>query len=168
MDGTKEPSIFSDLGWENFDGMLGTSPGALDSEFGDAFDDAYVGEYCALYETPFVRESFDAVIAVAFAAQQAGTNTDSTAIRDGLRDASNAPGTPYGPSGDDIAAALAAIAAGEDIDYQGASGSVDFDDAGDIAFGAIEIWQVDAETETLVTLRRVSVDLVTGEIKDLP
>ena len=168
VDGTKEPSIFDDLGWELFDGMQGTAPGALDSEFGDAFDDAFVAEYGALYETPFVREAFDAVIAVAFGAQQAGTNTDSAAIRDSLRDASNAPGTVYGPGEDDIAAALAAIAAGEDIDYQGASGSVDFDDAGDIAFGAIEIWQVDAETETLVTVRRVSVDLVTGEIKDLP
>lgn len=167
VDGTKEDDIFSTLGWEQFNGMLGTSPGALQTDFGDAFDEAFVAEFGTIYQTPFVRESYDAIIAMALAAQQAGTNTDSAAIRDSLRDAANAPGTVYGPGEDDIAAALAAIAAGEDIDYQGASGSVDFDAAGDISFGAIEIWQVNAEDESLDTIRRVSVDLVTGEILEL-
>ncbi len=167
VDGTKEDDIFATLGWDLFDGMLGTSPGALESGFGDAFDEAFIAEFGSIYQTPFVRESYDAVIAMALGAQQAGTNTDATAIRDSLRDSANAPGTVYGPGEDDIAAALAAIAAGDDIDYQGASGSVDFDDAGDIAFGAIEVWQVNAAGESLDTIRRVSVDLVTGEILDL-
>ncbi|MEE8386774.1 MAG: ABC transporter substrate-binding protein, partial [Dehalococcoidia bacterium] len=164
VDGTKENDIFIELGWENFDGMLGTAPGALATAFGDAFDEAFVGEYGELYQTPFVRESFDAVIVMALAAQAAGTNTDSAAIRDALRDVSNTPGPAYGPGGEDITAALAAITNGEDIDYQGASGSVDFDEHGDITFGAIEVWRVDAATETLITDRRVSVDLATGEI----
>ena len=114
-----------------------------------------------------MREAFDAIIAWGLAAQAAGTNTDSLAIRDNLRGTSNAPGTVYGPGGDDIIAALAAVAAGDDIDYQGASGSVDFNDDGDITFGAIEIWRVDAENEEFVVERRVSVDLATGEILDL-
>ena len=40
-----------------------------------------------------------------------------------------------------IARALALIAAGEDINYQGAAGPVDFDENGDVV-GPIEIWQV--------------------------
>jgi ABC-type branched-subunit amino acid transport system substrate-binding protein len=167
VDGTKEPDIFTELGWENFDGMLGTAPGALTTEFGEAFDSAYTGEYGELYQTPFVREAYDAVIVMALAAQGAETNTDSTAIRDALRGVANAPGTVYGPGEDDITAALGAIANGDDIDYQGASGSVDFNDAGDVTFGAIEVWRVDAATETLITDRRVSVDLATGEILPL-
>ena len=167
VDGTKEPDIFSTLGWDNFDGMFGTAPGALTTEFGEAFDSAYTAEYGALFQTPFVREAYDAIIVMALAAQAAGTNTDSAAIRDSLRDVANAPGTAYGPGEDDIIGAMAAIADGDDIDYQGASGSVDFDENGDITFGAIEIWRVDAATETLITERRLSVDLTTGEVLEL-
>ena len=167
VDGTREDDIFNDLGWDQFDGMLGTAPGTLQTDLGDTFDEAFAAEFGALYSSPFVREAFDAIIALGLAAQAAGTNTDSLAIRDSLRDTSNAPGTVYGPGGDDIIAALAAVAAGDDIDYQGASGSVDFNDDGDITFGAIEVWRVDAETETFVVVRRVSVDLATGEILDL-
>ncbi len=167
VDGTKEDDIFIELGWAEFDGMFGTAPGALSKPYGGAFDDTFVAEYGELYQTPFVREAFDAVIVMALAAQAAGSNTDSAAIRDALRDVSNPPGTAYGPGEEDITAALAAIANGEDIDYQGASGSVDFDENGDITFGAIEVWRVDAATETLITERRVSVDLTTGEITPL-
>ena len=147
--------------------MLGTAPGALETDFGDAFDNAFEAEFGAAFSSPFVREAFDAIIAIGLAAQAAGTNTDSAAIRDSLRGTSNAPGTVYGPREDDITAALAAVAAGDDIDYQGASGSVDFNDDGDITFGAIEVWRVDAANEEFVVDRRVSVDLATGEILDL-
>ena len=167
VDGTREDDIFNDLGWDEFDGMLGTAPGTLQTDLGDAFDEAFEAEFGALYSSPFVREAYDAIIALGLAAQAAGTNTDSLAIRDSLRDTSNAPGTVFGPGGDDIIAALAAIIAGEDIDYQGASGSVDFNDDGDVTFGAIEVWRVDAENEEFVVERRVSVDLATGEILDL-
>ncbi len=167
VDGTRENDIFDELGWDDFDGMLGTAPGTLQSDLGEAFDDAFAAEFGELYSSGCVREAFDAIIALGLAAQAAGTNTDSLAIRDSLRDTSNAPGTVFGPSGDDIIAALAAVAAGDDIDYQGASGSVDFNDDGDITFGAIEIWRVDAENEEFVVERRVSVDLATGEILDL-
>ena len=167
VDGTREDDIFNELGWEPFDGMLGTAPGALSTDLGDAFDDAFEAEFGAAYSSPFVREAYDAIIAIGLAAQAAGTNTDSAAIRDSLRGTSNAPGTVYGPSEDDITAALAAVAAGDDIDYQGASGSVDFNDDGDITFGAIEVWRVDAENQEFVVERRVSVDLATGEILDL-
>jgi ABC-type branched-subunit amino acid transport system substrate-binding protein len=168
VDGTREDDIFNELGWDQFDGMLGTAPGALTTEFGQAFDDAFVAEFGAMYSSPFVREAYDAIVAIGLAAQLAGTNTDSTAIRDNLRGVTNPPGEVfYGPSEDDVVAALAALAAGDDIDYQGASGSVDFNDDGDITFGAIEVWRVDAENEEFVVDRRVSVDLATGEILDL-
>ena len=167
VDGTREDDIFNELGWEPFDGMLGTAPGTLQTDLGSAFDDAFVAEFGAAYSSPFVREAFDAIIAIGLAAQAAETNTDSAAIRDALRGTSNGPGTVFGPSEDDITAALAAIAAGDDIDYQGASGSVDFNEDGDVTFGAIEVWRVDAENQEFVVDRRVSVDLATGEILDL-
>ncbi len=168
VDGTRDDEMFAELGWENFDGMQGTAPGALTTQYGDAFDDAYEAEFGDLYQTPFVREAFDATVAIVLAAAAAGTNTDSVAIRDSLRDVANAPGElAFGPSSDDLSAAVTAAAAGTDIDYQGASGSVDFDENGDITFGAIEIWQVDAANEEIVVLQRFSVDLATGEVLEL-
>lgn len=164
VDGTKDDEMFTELGWENFDGMKGTAPGALETEFGTEFDDAFEGEYGNAYGVPFVREAYDAVVVMALAAAKAGSNTDSVAIRDALRDVANEPGDTYGPSGDDIQGALEAIAAGDDINYQGASGSVDFDAAGDVVFGAIEVWEVDAAAQETKVVQRYSVDLASNEI----
>jgi branched-chain amino acid transport system substrate-binding protein len=163
VDGTKDAKVFSTLGWENFDGMWGTAPGALPPEFGRAFDEMYTGEYGELYTIPYVKEAYDAVVAIALAAELADTNTDALAIRDSLREVSNAPGTQYGPGEDDLAAAMAAVANGEDIDLTGASGALEFDEAGDVLFGAIEIWQI--QGEEIVSVRTVTVDLATGEME---
>jgi branched-chain amino acid transport system substrate-binding protein len=162
-DGTKSDAMFAKLGWDAFDGMEGTAPGALETEFGTIFDDAFEAKYGYLYQTPFNRETYDAVVLIALAAEKAGS-TDPTAIRDALRDVANAPGEVAGPGADGVAAALAAVRAGTDIDYQGASGSVEFDEHGDILRGAIEIWRVDAAAKKLVTDRRVEVDLTTGTL----
>jgi branched-chain amino acid transport system substrate-binding protein len=162
-DGTKSGDMFADLGWDNFDGMEGTAPGALQTEFGTTFDDAFEAKYGYLYQTPFNRETYDAVVLIALAAEKAGS-TDPTAIRDALRDVANAPGEVAGPGAEGVAAAFEAVRAGTDIDYQGASGSVEFDDNGDVLIGAIEIWRVDAASETLVTDSRMEVDLTTGEL----
>ncbi|MCI0832709.1 MAG: hypothetical protein J4N72_08705, partial [Chloroflexi bacterium] len=164
---TRDDEMFAELGWENFDGMQGTAPGALTTDFGDDFDALYEAEFGELYQTPFVREAYDATVSIVLAAAAAGTNTDSVAIRDSLRDVANPPGDVYGPGADDVGDAVVAAAAGTDIDYQGASGSVDFDANGDITFGAIEIWQVDAANEAIVVIQRFSVDLTTGEVLEL-
>ncbi|UCH87499.1 MAG: ABC transporter substrate-binding protein [Dehalococcoidia bacterium] len=160
-DGTKSDVLFNELGWEFFDGMQGTAPGALETEFGSTFDDAFEAKYGYIYQTPFNREAYDAIVTIALAAEKAGS-TDPTAIRDALRDVANAPGEAAGPGVDGVANALAAVQAGTDIDYQGAAGSIEFDENGDILVGAIEIWRVDAASETLVTDSRVQVDLTTG------
>jgi len=162
-DGTKSGTMFKQLGWEHFDGMEGTAPGALETAFGTTFDDAFEDKYGYLYQTPFNRETYDAVVLIALAAEKAGS-TDPTAIRDVLRDVANAPGEVAGPGADGVADALAAVQAGTDINYQGAAGSIEFDENGDILVGAIEIWRVDAASETLVTDSRVEVDLTTGEL----
>jgi branched-chain amino acid transport system substrate-binding protein len=168
VDGTKEPSIFSELGWENFDGMKGTGPGVLPPEpFNVVFDDMYRAEYGEVSEKPFVREAFDSVVAVALAAAAAGTNTDRAAIAAAVRGPVNAPGDVYGPSSEDLQAALQAAAAGTDIDYQGASSSAEWDENGDVQVGGIEVWRVDAASERLVTETNFRVDLETGEVTEV-
>ena len=78
---------------------------------------------------------------IALAAAKAGSTTDSAAIRDAIRDVANAPGEIVGPGRDEIARALALIADGEDINYNGAGGDIEFDEHGDV-FGTIEIWEI--------------------------
>ena len=64
------------------------------------------------------------------------------AIRDALRRVANPPGEAVGPGVEGIARALALIAEVEDVNYEGASGPVDFDENGDVT-GPIEVWKIE-------------------------
>ena len=167
VDGTKDDKMFGALGWDSFDGLRGTGPGALPpSQFTEAFDGAYEEEYGELYQAAFTRESYDAVIAIALAAEKAGS-TEGAAIRDALREIGNAPGDPVGDPPEGIGTALEAVRNGDDVDYSGASGSVEWDDAGDVVLGAIEVWSVDAANEKLVVEENYRVDLEVDEIEPI-
>lgn len=141
VDGTKSDQMFADLGGQNFEGMFGTAPGALDTDIGQAFDASYEAQFGQRPELPFLRETYDAVYLIALAAEKAGS-TDSTAIRDALRDIANPPGETINPGVDGWAAAVAAIQAGQDVNYEGAASPADLDENGDVLKGAIEVWQI--------------------------
>ena len=98
------------------------------------------GELPAL---PFVREAYDAVIAIALAVELAGS-TDGTAIRDALPRVAAPGGETVIPGADSVAAALAAVRAGDDVNYEGAATTLDWNAAGDVLTGFIEIWQYEA------------------------
>lgn len=163
VDGTKSDTMFAELGWpEEFEGSVGTAPGALVLETGDAFDAAYEAEFGALPPLPFLKETYDAVYLAALAAEL--SLTADMDIREALREVANPEGTVINPGEEGYAAAIAAIAAGEDINYEGAGGPVDLDENGDVLVGAIETWHVDVANQTLVTDQVFRVDLSTGEV----
>lgn len=89
--------------------------------------------------------NFDAAFLLALAIEQAGSAT-GPAIRDALPLVSSG-GIPYGPG--EFAEAVAAIRAGEDIDYVGASGEVDLDENGDVS-APYTIWRYDSDTFVVV------------------
>lgn len=155
VDGTKSGEMFAELGWEHFEGMFGTEPGALDTEAGKAFDDRYAAEYGSVPALPFLRQSYDAVYAIALAAQKAGSN-DPTAIRDALREVTAAPGVKITPGVDGWKAALEALASGQDVDLDGASSNLEFDENGDIVEGAIQIWKIEGGQIVAVETRPVN------------
>ena len=78
----------------------------------------------------YTANQFDAAILACLAIQRAGTATDTTKIRDALYEVSRPPGTAFTPA--HIEDALEALRLGQDIDYDGASGPVDFDEYGDV------------------------------------
>jgi ABC-type branched-subunit amino acid transport system substrate-binding protein len=143
-DGLKSPEMFADLGWDVFEGNFGTAAGLFESDATAVFDQAWEEAYGEIPAVPYLREINDAIYLIALAAEQVDS-TDSTAIRDVLREVANEPGTVVGPGQEGWQAAVEAIDAGEDINYEGAAGSVDLDENGDVSKGAILIWQIQAE-----------------------
>jgi len=78
----------------------------------------------------YAANQYDAAILAVLAIQRAGTITDGKKIRDALFDVSRPPGTAFSPS--KLGEALVALRSGQDIDYDGASGPVNFDDLGEV------------------------------------
>ena len=109
-------------------------PGAPETDAGAAFEAAWEEAYGDLPPLPYLNEVYDAVYLISLAAEHADS-VDATAIRDALREVASAPGTAVGPGTEGWQAAVAALDAGEDINYEGAAGPVDFDENGDVSKG---------------------------------
>ena len=66
-------------------------------------------------------------------------------MRDRLREIGGPPGTPVAATAQGVAGALAMLAEGNAIDYQGAANTLDWDADGDLARGHIGIWRFTAD-----------------------
>ena len=142
IDATKSPEMIKAVGGDALEGTLGTNPGSRENMSLKAFKAAYAEAHGEVPNIPFLAQTYDAVFLIALAAAKAGTVNDSKAIRNALRDVAATPGREVngGPGG--IKAALKLIADGKDIDYEGASGPLGFNDNGDVN-GTIEIWKIE-------------------------
>lgn len=138
-DGLKSPDLIEALGPEVMNGTVGSAPQAPDDLPGaEHFDSAYEEAFGEAPPQPFMDTVYDAAYLIALAAQQAGT-TDREAIRDNLQSVSRGPGEKVYPGEWEKAVEL--LEDGEEINYQGASGSVDFDDNGDVP-GSFAHWEI--------------------------
>ena len=140
-DGAKGLALVEAIGGAALGGMYGTGPAPPpDSEAAARWDSAYVDAYGESAAGSYARETYDATIALALAAEAAGS-ADGTAIRDRLRAVGAAPGevVTAGPEG--VARALEIVGAGGDVDYEGAATMLDWDDNGDLSRGYIGVWR---------------------------
>jgi ABC-type branched-subunit amino acid transport system substrate-binding protein len=111
-------------------GARGTLPGAIAAgPEGDFFRRRF-GDDADAPPRPagFSAQTFDAVTLCFLAALAAGS-ADGAEIAGELAAVSSPPGTTFGPRR--LGAAIRALREGEEIDYQGASGPIDLDAAGD-------------------------------------
>jgi branched-chain amino acid transport system substrate-binding protein len=130
-DGLALDSLPKDVGAEATEGLRGTlpNPGVTPAPAAEAFNAAYTErDTKGIGEGPYTAQAFDAAILAFLAALQAGSS-DGAGIRDNLQAVSGPPGTQY--TFEQLDDAINAILAGEDIDYEGASGSVNLDENGD-------------------------------------
>ncbi|MDD1731053.1 MAG: neutral amino acid-binding protein [Methanosaeta sp. NSM2] len=101
----------------------------------EAFKSLYQAEYGkepAIYCT----NSYDALAVVALAIEQA-KNATGRDIADNIRSVANPPGTEVS----DLGEALSLIREGKDINYQGTSGDITFDENGDVS-GSFTLWTI--------------------------
>ena len=140
-DAAKRASLVRSIGGTRLGNMYGTGPAtAPESVSSAAWEAAYVDEHGALPVLAYVKEAYVATVVLALAAQATG-RLDGAAIRDWLRAVGGGPGTVVtaGPRG--IADALRILAQDGEIDYEGASGSLNWDENGDLRRGHIVIWR---------------------------
>ncbi len=99
-------------------------------------------DYSDLTVFSYAAESYDATVLLALAALQGGA-TDGATIAANLQSVSEG-GTKY----TDYASAAKAIANGEDIDYDGLSGPIEFDANGDVTQATISIYKYSTGNES--------------------
>ncbi len=130
-DGLRDATLPKVAGTEATEGLRGTSPTTAPTDPATAFDAVFKQTAPTKVDRgTFDVNAFDAVMVAFLAALKAGSS-DPTAIRDNLIAVSGPPGTAYTFS--ELGQAITDILAGKDVDYQGASGPIDFTAEGDPA-----------------------------------
>jgi len=140
-DGTKSFDIVKAVGAKNLEGQMGTAPGAAKGASYDVFVADYKAAYGTLPPLPFITNTYDATAVIglaAYAAKVKGLPLTPKNIRDQLRYVANPPGEVIKPG--EFKKAFELLRKGVDINYEGAAGSVDFDENGDV-MTHIEIWK---------------------------
>ncbi|MBI4782584.1 MAG: ABC transporter substrate-binding protein [Oscillatoriophycideae cyanobacterium NC_groundwater_1537_Pr4_S-0.65um_50_18] len=124
-------------------GVVGTAPGAG----GPA-----IAQFTTAYKTQFKRDpnvydpnTYDAAAVLVLAAEAAKANTGA-AVKDKIGEVANAPGEAVS----DVCKALELVRQGQDIDYQGASGMIDFNAQGDVV-GVYDVWTIADDGKLQVT-----------------
>jgi len=148
-DGLRSTDLPADVGEEATEGMRGTAPTSEGAPAGDAFATAYEERAEGVSRQTFDAQAFDAVI-VSFLAAVRGGASDSETIRDNLQAVS---GAGEGEGADQytfeqLGDAINALLAGEEIDYEGASGPINFDENGDPGAALYEVWQFEGNDIT--------------------
>ena len=128
--------------------VTGTAPKAS-GPGRDAFNSLYNDEY-GREPGVFNAQAYDATAISLLANVYAGEN-NGEAVRDNYRRAANPEGEAFGP--DSLADAIAAAAAGDEVNYQGASSACNIDENGDmeaVSYAISEVQDRDfAETDSV-------------------
>lgn len=128
---------------EGISGVAGATPTGVGIEkFNKLFHEKYKHD-------PYVfsTNAYDSVFLIALAIDKAGQSgpVTGTSIRDSIRDVANPPGEVV--TVDEFAKAKELIRQGKDINYEGASGSLDYDKNGDV-YAPVGTWEIKKGTIT--------------------
>jgi ABC-type branched-subunit amino acid transport system substrate-binding protein len=124
------------------DNASGTRPATPeDTNTAQSFEDLYASsDMKPKSRNTFDAQNFDAVSLCVLAAVAAGS-TDGADVQAQIQDVASAPGDQYDYT--QMSDAITALQNGDDIDFQGVSGSLDMDDNGDPTVATYEVWKYD-------------------------
>jgi len=144
-DGMKGEAVAGGPAAEYIEGTFGTAPGALEVAMAEEFEKDY-NEAFGPSTVPFRQQCYDALALIALAIQKTGPSflkmsqkEQARAIKENLRYVANPPGEKV--TYNEFSRAFELLSKGVDINYEGVSGPITFDENGDVIEGAIEIWQ---------------------------
>jgi branched-chain amino acid transport system substrate-binding protein len=144
-------TVPSNIPTEAMDGAHGTVAGSpLSSAAYKAFDRAWKGAHLGNHFS-LDSNQFDATMLCILAAVAAKSSSPA-AIQAKIRSVADPPGKKYTFS--QLPALLKALAAGKDVDYEGASGPLDLDKHGDPTSGVYDIFTF--KNRKLVTVRQLN------------
>jgi ABC-type branched-subunit amino acid transport system substrate-binding protein len=136
-DGLSDSTLPDTVGTEATEGLQGTAPGTFSGSAPDAFDRLYT-QAPGPERNLFDATTFDDVILCYLGAVAAGS-AEGPDIADAITDVTGPPGTKY--TFEELPQAIEALQNGEDIDYEGASGPIDWDENGDLTRYVYDIQQ---------------------------
>jgi ABC-type branched-subunit amino acid transport system substrate-binding protein len=160
-DGTRSQVFVNDADPEVLTGMHGVYP-SIDAGQPDllAFRTGYLARYPGFEPQPYSPFAYDAAV-LALLAMQAAGSSEPALVRAQLAAVSRTDAGDVVVRPGQLAAGLAALAAGGGVDYLGASGAIDFDANGDPGSASYAVYQIvrDPLTSALVveTLETVTV-----------
>jgi branched-chain amino acid transport system substrate-binding protein len=129
-DGLRDETLIKDIGAEAFSTSFFSSPTSpADNPHQSKLHEMFNGEFGEGADKPFVDQTYDATFLALLAIEKVGS-ADRAKMAAALRAVASAPGEKVGPG--EWGKAKALLAAGKDIDYDGASGNHDFDANGDV------------------------------------
>jgi branched-chain amino acid transport system substrate-binding protein len=134
-DGMVNNTLISAIGADKLRGMIATKPGVPDTTGARVFKKLAWGDDLNPTAT-FAAQSYDAAFLLALAIEKNGS-AEREGLSKALRDVATAPGEVILPGEWQKAKAL--LKAGKDINYEGATGSIEFDKAGDVSGVIIEL-----------------------------
>jgi branched-chain amino acid transport system substrate-binding protein len=138
VDGNMSNTNYVKMPKDTLKGVKGTIPGAAAPE---AFQKRLLATDPKLTNYTYAAESYDAAILIALAAEAAKDDAGA-AIAAKLVDVSKG-----GEKCKDFKSCDELLKAGKDIDYDGVSGPVDFNDAGDPSVATIGVYQYGADNK---------------------
>jgi branched-chain amino acid transport system substrate-binding protein len=161
-DGTKSLEVVKAIGEKNAEGMMGTAPGSVLTSGYNVFIAEYGKAYGEVPPLPYMTNMYDAVAVVGLAVKAAQVDgikeITGVAIRDRLRKVANPPGEVVGPGAADLKKASQLLETRQEINYEGAAGSCDFDENGDVVT-PIEVWKF---TDGKIMTVRLEYDIPKG------
>jgi branched-chain amino acid transport system substrate-binding protein len=138
-DGMVGNDLFTGIDTSLVEGMMATRAGAFEGESATVYTQLATDAGIAA-DAVYAPQSYDAAFLLALAIEKNGS-ADREGLSAALREIASGPGEVIMPGEWEKAKEL--IAAGQDINYEGAGGALDFDDAGDVDGIIVELTVTD-------------------------